>query len=532
MDVALVQHIVDKTEGDEQLLRVWVGILGDTAVQEDDLEWRLNDTPIMPITPAATGNLTKAPWHLKKHVFQSGIFDFTLPDAAPRQPTYTLGLKVKNGPWIERPLRHRVSQVPTGIDQSLNILLLSCYHNDADKAGKAGELLAQRPHKPDLTLLMGDQVYLDLPLFMDFKDDADWLEERFFEEYRKNWFGLVNAAGGRGTAKGFPRILSLGPIAAIPDDHEYWNNAPLPSPIIQNSLRKEGRVNWIRASEKALHYFQTGKAPLGKSRIIEFDPVSIFLLDTRSQRPNDDTKDFFRSGRLKKTGALITTEQMRDFKHWIKTLLPSAKNGKPRYGMLVTGQSLFRQDSSWWTERIKDAELPDYKSDYENILASIKEVSTAGLPFVCLTGDVHWGRILKADFGTGSAPVYEIISSPTSELEAVDLGDEEDPSRALKTISKIYSRFTRKEKSSHQALFEKRLKDAVPKSLHASIRNPELLPLTGGRTALMVSNMGVMLRLSRRGPGVDLHVDYIPLHARTAKPLQGWSTTLHLKPVT
>lgn len=524
MDVALVQHIVDKQGVNPALLRIWVGIHADSPIGELQLNWQLNGVPLQPLQAPSPWKDT---WQVGKDFFRSGVF--YLPASASLSQTESTLVLTVNQVRIARRVRHRPQQVPADLGKTLNILLLSCYHNDTDAAGKAGEILSQWPDKPDLVLLAGDQVYLDLPVFVDFKDDQAWLEQRFFQEYRKNWFGTVGFAATRGLAKGFSRILALGPIAAIPDDHEYWNNAPLQAPHIQNSWRESGRERWIKASEKALEYFQAGDLPLGTTRTIEFAPLSIFVLDTRSQRNIGGIGDTFKSDHLKQYGALIKSGQMHAFSAWTAMLKASATTANPVYGVLLTGQSLFRKNGNWIGERVADAELPDYEADYQQILQSIKEVCQAGLPLVCLTGDVHWGRILKADFGAGSAPVYEIISSPTSELDAYGLSDEKKPGKhvLVKAVDWIQGHVS--------TLFnkgdKKKLEDAKPKHLDSSIRNPALLALRDGNEAVMTGNMGVMLRFSRLAQGLKLHVHYIPLHAdKGTVTKQGWETTIYLRP--
>ena len=62
------------------------------------------------------------------------------------------------------------AEVPADGFETFNVLLVSCFHRDEDKTGNAGRVVGRLPVKPDLTLLMGDQVYLDLPTLAGFQE--------------------------------------------------------------------------------------------------------------------------------------------------------------------------------------------------------------------------------------------------------------------------------------------------------------------------------------------------------------------------
>ena len=86
---------------------------------------------------------------------------------------------------------------------------------------------------------------------------------------------------------------------------------------------------------------------------------------------------------------------------WADALVQSADGTAPRYGVLVTGQSLFVEPAGKLKGKVADFRLPDYPADYQFIVGQVERVSAAGLPVLCLTGDVHWGRLLRA--GSASA---------------------------------------------------------------------------------------------------------------------------------
>jgi hypothetical protein len=88
-------------------------------------------------------------------------------------------------------------------------------------------------------------------------------------------------------------------------------------------------------------------------------------------------------------------------------------------GVFVTGQSLFVTPTTALGGAVVDHELPDY-ADFGRIISPLVHLIDAGRPVLCLTGDVHWGRVVAAqDIRTGRTPLYEVISSPSSLVTTV-----------------------------------------------------------------------------------------------------------------
>ena len=90
------------------------------------------------------------------------------------------------------------------------------------------------------------------------------------DKYQRNW-GLVR------DIPGLSGVLERAPFACIPDDHEFWNNFPLPQ-IHLPSTRDEVKSQIWSANARALF----GAYQEGGAREIDVDPLSFFLLDTRS----------------------------------------------------------------------------------------------------------------------------------------------------------------------------------------------------------------------------------------------------------
>ena len=153
--------------------------------------------------------------------------------------------------------------VPGLLDGTFNILLVSCFHNAEDRGGQAGLFARQlnSAARPDLTLLLGDQVYLDLPTLANFPPDAARLARKFEADYRANWQGEA----------GYSQFLRLAPTMSVPDDHEYWNNFPHPSPFIQNSWTESGRENWTVAAPP---YIRPSNSPMSATPTFTAAPPS------------------------------------------------------------------------------------------------------------------------------------------------------------------------------------------------------------------------------------------------------------------
>jgi len=286
------------------------------------------------------------------------------------------------------------SAVPTALDRWLNVLLVSCFYQAEDRQGLADVIVSQLPSvsKPHLTLLAGDQVYLDLPTLKDFPDDVAWLAEKFEKDYTLNWRSPL----------GSTEILKAAPSLAIPDDHEYWNNFPHPSPFIGNSLTPEGRDRWRQAAQAMCAGFQVPyPAQLGEPVTLAIAPLSFFVADTRSHK--DPDRRF-----------TMSDDAHQRMEQWVSDTIATKQ-----FGVFISGQSLFTQATGKIAGAVGDYELPNY-DDYGRILLRLQRLADAGRPVLCLTGDVHWGRVVTAtDIRTGRTAFAEIISSPMSLVATV-----------------------------------------------------------------------------------------------------------------
>ena len=371
-------------------VRVWIGAF--QATSAPNLVWSLDGHPAIPnvlrsISSVRPDNLlpNDTPPDQQPRVF-AGVYEFTglNPD------TFHSVSVDADGVPAHLEVRTLPASVPTQIDRSFNVLLVSCFHQAEDRGGLAGIVVSQlkSSSSPDLTLLLGDQVYLDLPTLKNFPDDRVRLAEKFEGDYRTNWRGPT----------GYGQVLDAAPSLSLPDDHEFWNNYPHASPLIANSLSGEGRENWRTAAKAVYEGFQLPyPCQLGEPFVLDVPPLSFFFADTRSLRDYN-------------LAFMLTDDAHTRLSEWVNDVIAHRK-----FGVFITGQSLFAEAVGSITGAVADYELPNY-GDYGRVVGELQRIiDEAHRPVLCITGDVHFGRIAEArDITTGRSAITEVISSPAS----------------------------------------------------------------------------------------------------------------------
>lgn len=310
-------------------LRVWIGAFQTTSAPA--LEWTLDGgaaepVALRPISSVRTDDLlpsNQAPDTVPRTF--TGVYEF-----AGLEPDTLHTISVSAG-GSERELTARTlpGAIPTDLDRWFNVLLVSCHHSAEDRGGLSGIIVSQMSAlvKPQLTIFAGDQVYLDLPTLADFHDDERWLAEKFERDYVENWRG----------PDGYNRVFAAAPSVSIPDDHEYWNNYPHPSPFIQNAWSEDGRKRWRTAAQAMFRGFQLSNPDdLGKAFILDVHPLSFFIADTRSGK--DPDREF--------TMPEAEHKQLTD---WVDRVI-----NEKLYGVFVSGQSLFEDPISPFKGAIAD----------------------------------------------------------------------------------------------------------------------------------------------------------------------------------
>lgn len=461
-------------------VRIWVGIL---ASQAPTLTWLLDGNPVTaarihPLRPLVSAIPVELRGALPADNF-TGVFEIgglhpgtaykiSLSASAP-DATASAELHTRTLP----------SSVPSVLESTFNVLLASCFYQAEDKAGLAGVFANQLngAARPDLTLLLGDQVYLDLPTLANFPNNRTALARRFEGDYRANWQGEA----------GYSQLLRLAPTASAPDDHEYWNNFPHPSPIVQNSWTQSGRDNWTAAAAALYKAFQFsyepdayhhgGPAELGDATVINVEPLSFFITDGRSKRD---------PGR----SAVLSARARAQLDHWVSDTIQ-----KRQIGVFITGQSMLDVAVGGLRGTVAGYHLPNY-GDFSYITNALGRLAEAGLPLTMITGDVHWGRVAAArDARTGRESIFEIISSPTSLVSTVG----KDQLVALRgSIGGRTEAWPRH--SSPQA---------VPEFLWFGDFGARFVC---SRVHEQRGNHFVLLSFTRSGAGVHLRTTYYPLH--------------------
>ncbi|MGH8494199.1 MAG: alkaline phosphatase D family protein [Moraxellaceae bacterium] len=385
-------------------IRVWLGLC--TQGPAPAPLWLLNGQPVLaqvqrPLSPLRSG----------QRCVYSGIFEF---DAAAVSGRAACRLRVSfaDGGFQEletRPLPASVATAPFG---EFNVLLVSCYDQSQDASGRIVDVLLRRGLRPDLTLLMGDQVYLDIPTQKNFPADSASLLRIFENNYWKNWTRFRQPDTRTGSAYG--RLLAMAPWAAVPDDHEYWNNAPHCSPVVQNSWTQAGREAWKTAAEACLKAFQWPAQHLdgrafqpGDALVFDIPPLSFFLADTRSQR-SDATGNGSRS---------MSASAWQQFTAWQKHVQATGY-----YGVIASGQPLLDEAAGKIAGRVADYTLPNY-GDWPRWSQALEDMAANNSPFLLLTGDVHYGRLSDvADRRQRSERAFlEVIASPMALVQSVGL---------------------------------------------------------------------------------------------------------------
>lgn len=282
-----------------------------------------------------------------------------------------------------------------------NVLLASCFHEGRDKKGAAGAAVhaLRASTRPHVKLLVGDQVYLDMPTkrFALARRPAE-LAELHLETYRRTW----GQSAGLGTTKGFGALLRRGLTWCIADDHEFWNNYPQATQYLANTMTAKGRGVWHGISRALFNVFQ---APAGKSggRPNTFDVgrLAFLTLDTRYNRG---------------ARSFLSMEQREKLSTWCARI---AKQGK--LGVIAISQPIF--DECGTGNKAFDRNLACFR-DYGHL---VKVFAKCPQPILFLSGDVHFGRVSAAMRPDGTAHRAEVLSSPMQHLLGEKSGGRKPP---------------------------------------------------------------------------------------------------------
>lgn len=449
-------------------IQLWVGVFG--TEQPPTPGFTIDRQAVQPIdAPAFHPIRDRQTGPRGGPVNHQGVFRFSVPDAG---RAHLVEVTVGGA-------RHRLStttlpaEVPAELDGSFNVLLCSCYFQPEDRQGLLGSIVSQIKVQPHLTLMAGDQVYVDLPLFEDLPEEETELARRVGDKYMRNWASTALQCAG------LSEVLARAPVVCLPDDHEFWNNYPFPQKQLPATWTPHRREMLQDICLSLYRDYQVGGAqtPPGAVRL-DVNPLKMLFVDTRCDRDE---------GRM-----LMRPSALAELRRWEADLLADRQAGRAAVGVLASGQALFvdppRDESK---KRSMDAELGNYEQ-FDEILQALARLADAGIPVLYLTGDVHWGRVASGvDQRHNRTMLYEVISSP-SRLIRVPVADRAKEARnALRGLLGTPDPWPRHSDP-----------DPVPKSLGPGARfKPECQFRLRGDQVAMVS-------FTRSGSGVGFRVTY------------------------
>jgi hypothetical protein len=280
-------------------------------------------------------------------------------------------------PEVARPLLWRTlpSTLPP---DGISLLIGSCFWINDDRDGfysSAVKELVQR-ERPIFKVLMGDQLYADVwaPL-------PHTVPEGLASKYERYWGDAA-----------YQELLAACPTLVSCDDHEFWNDYPEPQIHVPLSWSRY-QPQTANALAELYDAYQSSLNPGAKRwTSIKVPPVSFFIADTRSQRTRQEDPH----------AALMVEEQWQGLEAWARSL-----EGP---GVLVLPQPLLKAGGSK-----TDRTLVDFKES--DRLGAIFESALGGAQahdIMILTGDIHTGRLSRAEIVGLRGQIYELVASPAS----------------------------------------------------------------------------------------------------------------------
>ncbi|AXY03075.1 hypothetical protein D1115_19320 [Vibrio alfacsensis] len=265
------------------------------------------------------------------------------------------------------------------LDEGFTVSLGSCFYEEYDggqvstsyQALVSNDNASVRPH---ITFLTGDQVYLDIGLDS-LSPRPKEVRDRVADDYAKQWQGLRN-------------VLSHGGTWFVADDHEYWNNYPFVEgwhPFIQALRIPKIKRAWKSTARDGLVYVQRVQP------VRSFDigkDVSFCVADLRSYREKK---------------RILPPSDIKKICSWIKELQSP--------GVLVLSQPVIEPKGA-----DSDRNFVSYTKDYSAVVRAIQDASH---DILVLSGDIHYGRICNVKFKGRKNRLYEVVSSPMSNLSGI-----------------------------------------------------------------------------------------------------------------
>ena len=374
------------------------------------------------------------------------------------------------------------AQLPAALDDSFNILLFSCYSQPEDASGQVDTVVGSLPLPIHLTLLMGDQIYGDLPLFHDFPSDQVAAARLLGAKYRSNWASVQLGPGGIG------RVLARAPVLCVADDHEYWNNYPFSQAQLPVTWTPAGRQAWAGAARALYEDYQLGTLPAQYAQRLDIGPLKMLALDMRTFRED-------------KLSTLLGAGGVNAVRTWAADLDSARQAGAPAFGLLCSGQALLVERKNEWRRYLLDAEMANYRQFDNLIFPVLDDLAGKGIPVIYVTGDVHWGRVAQAiDVRSQMPMLYEVITSPACLIRTPMVDRMKEIGASLASVLGADEPWPRHSPA-----------EAVPDRFGTT---PHFRPVCDVKSAsghMQRGDQVAVLSLSAAGPRLDFKLTYYPV---------------------
>ncbi|HXV10154.1 MAG TPA: hypothetical protein VD839_05075 [Burkholderiales bacterium] len=271
---------------------------------------------------------------------------------------------------------------PSGEARPFKVFAGSCYARQHDSGRVARHYLrlyGSITSRPDLKLLLGNQVYLDAPYYrgllreMSGGYSRDRLADAFLRRYGSTWTELGS-------------LLSLGATCFVTGEHEYWTGYPEETLSLPQLFEPQRWSDWEILSTALRDAFQSVRA----THTMDIgNDLSIFVLDTQRNRTRRDAPE----PRFADPADLLA------LRNWVLRLKGP--------GVIAGGQLLF--DGAPGGE----SNLRSFPAQYSELCQLLAATSH---DLVYLAGDAHFGRISQAQL-PGGPKLIEIVTSPMSLVE-------------------------------------------------------------------------------------------------------------------
>ena len=267
------------------------------------------------------------------------------------------------------------ASIPGVGEKPFVIGLGSCFfrNRDGGHAASSYKALYERGAdgaRPDVTFLVGDQVYLDIG-FDSLSMIPKEIRQRIADDYAENWRALGS-------------FLNRGATWMLPDDHEYWNDYPFydsPLPTLLALKLDSVRRAWTRAARDGVDNIQ-------RTKPVEFINIgaelSVCLADLRTYRSKH---------------RVMPSAEFRKILDWARGLTGP--------GVLVVPQPLIVEKNNL------ERNLLSWPKQYSELLQAL---ASSGHDILLLSGDVHFGRVATVEIGDQGGRLIEVIASPLSNL--------------------------------------------------------------------------------------------------------------------